>query len=875
MTYAKYTMSKNLPGSPANTFSDGTVLVVDDNTSNLKLVRSLLDGKGFRVRLATNGEMALRSIESSIPDLILLDINMPEMDGYTTCERIKKNKPSADVPVIFLSALRESFDMVRGFAIGGVDFINKPFKPEILLARVNTHLALGQLQRNLKEINESLERKVEERTFEIKRANDLLHKEIDKRTAMQNELLASEELHRLTLANLGNTLVITTDHDGCITYISPSAEHLSGYDLDEIYQLNSIDDFFNEALPPFAQRDGRFEIDLLTKSGVTRTFFVSIKHALIRQEVVIYTCQDITERKQTEHALAINEKRLKYALEASNEGLWDWNIPDNKVYRNDACYLMLGYKASDFGKNKGSDEWFKIVHPDDREEFQKECANYLDDVTRQLHIEYRCHKKNGDIVWLQSKGLIVERDNQGNPTRMVGTNTNITERKQHEENLTQLATYDSLTNLPNRNLFLDLLNSAIARAQRQTHRHAVLYMDLDRFKNVNDSLGHSAGDNLLQQVSLRLSKIIRQGDTVARLGGDEFTILMQDITETHRPAEIASRIIEILIDPFDLHGHQVTITPSIGIVLYPDHAVTSEELLKKADTAMYHAKNDGGQNYKFFSDEMDKAAKLRLELEEELRDSLNKNEFALHYQAKINLLDGSISGMEALARWNNANKGVVPPSTFIPLAEETGLIIPLGDIILRKAASQMKMWVDKGLIKNKVSVNISSRQFKQENLLDSIDEILIKTGLSPENLELEITEAAVMANIDYAIDIMYDIKNRGITLALDDFGTGYSSLSYLRKFPIDTLKIDMSFIRNLEQSTTDKNIVSSIIELAHSLKLTVVAEGVETESQAKILANMNCDVMQGYLFSKPVDAAAFEQLLLDKENLYEMELEQH
>jgi diguanylate cyclase (GGDEF)-like protein len=434
-----------------------------------------------------------------------------------------------------------------------------------------------------------------------------------------------------------------------------------------------------------------------------------------------------------------------------------------------------------------------------------------------------------------------------------GFNAMLEEIQSRDENLQRLATYDELTNIPNRNYFIDLLNQAITRGNRKSQRHAVLFMDLDRFKNINDSLGHSKGDELLIKVAKRLNIIIRGDDIVARFGGDEFTFLLRDLPSSNQAAEVADRILEVLNEPFDMDNHNVVVVPSIGIVLFPDNGNTPEELLKNADTAMYRAKNSGGNKYLFFTDNMNKEAQLHQELEEALRNAIYNHEFILHYQPKFDLHSGKSLGMEALARWNRPNNGLVAPNLFIPIAEETGLIIPMGKQILDQAISQTKVLIDKHIFDGKLAVNISARQFEDKDLLNNIKSLLEKHNLSPENLEIELTEAAVMNETEDAISTLKEIRDAGISIAMDDFGTGYSSLSYLKKFPLNTLKIDMSFIRDMDQSEENKSIVKSIIDLSHILKLNVVAEGIETEEQAKILTDMGCDVAQGYYFSKPLD----------------------
>jgi diguanylate cyclase (GGDEF)-like protein len=451
-----------------------------------------------------------------------------------------------------------------------------------------------------------------------------------------------------------------------------------------------------------------------------------------------------------------------------------------------------------------------------------------------------------------------------------GLNSMLSEIQSRDEHMQHLATYDVLTNLPNRKYFIDILNQAISRAERKSQRHAILFMDLDRFKHVNDSLGHSVGDELLVQVARRLAMIIRGDDIVARFGGDEFTFLLQDVPSSNQVAEVADRILEVLCEPFDMHNHKVVVSPSIGIVLFPDNGIEPEDLLKKADTAMYRAKSSGGNNYLFFTESMNEEAHFRLELEEDLRNALIQDQFIVHYQPKINLDTGEISGMEALARWERNGNGLVPPNEFIPVAEETGLIVPLGNKILEKAVIQANYLNNNHLFNNKVAINISAKQFRQVDLIEHIKHTLTEYDLRAEYLEFEITEATVMDNISEAISIMSKIKDIGISLAMDDFGTGYSSLSYLKMLPFDTLKIDMSFIRDMEESEVNASIVKTIIDLAHTLKLEVVAEGVEEIHQAIVLRDMGCDVIQGYLYSKPLDKDGIVELLKNNQNLYDL-----
>lgn len=440
----------------------------------------------------------------------------------------------------------------------------------------------------------------------------------------------------------------------------------------------------------------------------------------------------------------------------------------------------------------------------------------------------------------------------------------ITERKQHEEQIKQQAFYDALTGLPNRRLLHKQISSALRQAKRSGKPMAVMFLDLDRFKYINDTLGHTVGDQLLRDVSKRLKLCVRDSDTVARLGGDEFTILLPRITDLEDATSVAERIIETLASPFFLQGFEFFLTVSIGISLFPDDGENLETLIKHADTAMYHAKENGRNNYQLYTDEMHDRAMKRLVMENALRKALERDEFTLHYQPIVKIHTNEITGMEALLRWNHPELGNVSPASFIPLAEETGLIVPIGEWVLRTACAQNKAWQNAGFKPLQVSVNFSAIQFLDPGLTDMVKEVLEDTGLSPQWLDLEMTES-IMQNPESAIRSLTKLRAMGINISLDDFGTGYSSLSYLKRLPINTLKIDKSFIRDITNDPDNASIATAIITMAHSLRLKVVAEGVERPEQLGQLMVMQCDKMQGYLFSKPLPAEEFVNLL-DKDN---------
>ncbi|WP_179232742.1 putative bifunctional diguanylate cyclase/phosphodiesterase [Paenibacillus rigui] len=423
------------------------------------------------------------------------------------------------------------------------------------------------------------------------------------------------------------------------------------------------------------------------------------------------------------------------------------------------------------------------------------------------------------------------------------------------------ANHDFLTGLPNRILFKEQCRDALQRAKPSNQPAAILFLDLDRFKIVNDMFGHSTGDDLLRAVSKRLQQHTRFGDTVSRIEGDEFALLL-DNADGDEAARVAQLLLDELSKPFVLEGNEFYVTPSIGISLFPNDALDEETLVKHADTAMYQAKELGRNHFRFYTKDMNEQMAKRARLEKGLRKALDRDELTVHYQPQIDLSTGEITGMEALLRWHHPELGVVSPADFVPLAEENGMIIPIGEWVLRRACVQNKAWLDAGLPPMRMAVNLSARQFQQNNLVEVVKQVLKDTDLPPSYLDLEITESVAMFNESYVIAKLHDLKNLGIKISIDDFGTGYSSLSYLKKFPIDALKIDRSFVAEVMNDTDDAEIIATIISMARNLKVSVIAEGVENEDQLTYLRNQKCTEAQGYLFSKPMDALELQSLLV-------------
>ena len=461
-------------------------------------------------------------------------------------------------------------------------------------------------------------------------------------------------------------------------------------------------------------------------------------------------------------------------------------------------------------------------------------------------------RKDGSLYY-EEKTITPLKDDQGRVTHFVATGKDITERMEAQERLNHLAHHDALTDLPNRALLVDRLGHALAQAQRNERLVAVLFLDLDRFKTINDSLGHGIGDNLLKTVADRLRQCIRDSDSIARLGGDEFTIVLEGIKDVREVVVIAEKVLETIAQPFNVNGHELLTTASIGITLFPFDNDDIETLLQNADTAMYRAKKAGGNTYAFFTADMSKDAVQRLAMEGRLRHALERQEFTLHYQPRVDVRACRVTGAEALLRWWDPEKGdLVSPAEFIPLLEETGLIIPVGEWVLRTACRDFQAMAEAGGPSLRVSVNLSPRQFQQKDLVATVTRILEETGLDPKRLELEITESLLVDNVEAVAGTLRALHELGVHIAVDDFGTGYSSLSYLKRFPIDCLKVDRAFVRDVTDDPDDAEIVKAIIAMAHSLRMDVVAEGVETRDQLRFLRKLSCEEIQGYLFSRPL-----------------------
>ncbi len=558
-------------------------------------------------------------------------------------------------------------------------------------------------------------------------------------------------------------------------------------------------------------------------------------------------------RNETE-AVRRSERRLVNFLDSANDLIFCASAEGKLQYANQSWTSALGYDpTADTELNL-----LDIIHPDNRAKclvaFGKASAGERVNVLEGSFIASDGHP-------IDVEGNITCNPDDGDSTIIWGICRDVTERKQAQAQLYHLAHHDMLTGLPNRLFFIDRLKQARAMARREKKQVAVLFLDLDRFKIINDTLGHAVGDQLLQETASRLLECLREVDTVARLGGDEFSVALANVTCAEDAELIAQKILKALSRPMTLNGHELFITTSIGISLFPDHGEDPVLLIKNADIAMYSAKANGRNNYQFYDQSMDREADKRLMLETGMRKALERDEFRIFYQPKVDMISGKVTAMEALLRWEHPELGMLPPNSFISLAEETGLIFPIGEWVLRHACMQNRAWQDQGLASVRVAVNLSGYQLQHKGLIHTIQAILDETGMDPKFLELEVTETVVMQNPDFAVAILNELRDLGIHISIDDFGTGYSSLAHLKRFSVNTLKIDKSFVREVDINSTDAAIATAIIAMGNSLNLQVIAEGVENEGQFSFLRDNKCDEMQGYLFSRPVPAEEAARLL--------------
>ena len=695
-------MSKSLIGNDA-----GTILIVDDVPANLAVAVHYLEANQFQVMVAQDGEEGIERARLIHPDLILLDVMMPGVNGFETCRRLKADDNTRDIPVIFMTALADTSDKIAGFAAGAVDHVSKPFQIEELLVRIKTHLALRSAQQQVETQN--------------------------------TQLRSSGIRYRRLFETAKDGILLLDSESGRVTDVNASVVQMLGYGRDH---------FLNRKL-----------CDVLP--------FTAIPACRI--------------------ALA--------ALQSSQEVTFDhWSLEAQDKSLVDVEFVGSTYQV----------EGSRIA----------QCN--LRDITGRKHAEARIH---------------------------------------------HMAMHDALTGLPNRVLLQDRLTQSIALARRNHERIAVLMLDLNRFKHVNDSLGHHIGDRLLVEVSGRIKACLRDSDIVARLGGDEFVIALPSVSCDQDIEDVVHKLLPSILNPFQIEDHKIQISGSIGIGQYPADGDNPGDLLRAADVAMYAAKSKGRSTHCFFTRELDVAIQRRIGLIGDLHNAGARGEFVLHYQPQVSTGSGSIMGVEALLRWNHPVHGPIASVEFVPLLEETGLIVEVGTWVLKTACLQNVAWQSEGIPSVRMSVNVSAHQFYRNNFVESVGQALRESQMDPKWLELELTETLTLDDSETTINIMHELKSLGVALSLDDFGTGWSSLSCLRRFPVDRIKIDRSFMRDIMSEPAAKAVVSSILDLAHNLGFSCIAEGVETENQLEYLEKKKCPEIQGFLYSPALPALACGDLM--------------
>jgi diguanylate cyclase (GGDEF)-like protein/PAS domain S-box-containing protein len=691
------------------------ILVVDDDAGARRLTRATLAKAGFQVIEAGDGRAALEAMAGELPDLVLMDVSMPLMDGFDACTALRRLPGGSGVPVAMMTGLDDTHSIERAFEVGATDFITKPINWAVLQHRVR-------------------------------------------------------------------------------------------------YMLRAS---------------------------------TAINH------------------------LEQNQRRLSNAQRIGEMGDWEWDVREDRVVPSEEAWRILGHAGAI--EQPVPENFFAAVHAEDAGELRLACERALA-AGEGFEIDHRVVVADGSVRHVHQQVEVIERDAGGRALRLAGAVHDITRRKDAEEQIRRLAYYDALTGLPNRRLITEQLGHAIARAERQRSRVAVMFVDLDNFKRVNDTFGHAAGDDLLRAAGVRLTAALRGCDAlargaespshaIARLGGDEFIVLLTDLKRPEDAIGIAQRLVDTMAEPAIVQGTEVFVGGSVGVAMFPDDGADAEMLLMNADIAMYRAKSAGRGGFQLYDRSMNAQALERLQMEAQLRRALERNEFVLHYQPRVEAATGRIVGAEALIRWQHPERGLLPPAEFIPLAEDAGLVIPIGEWVIEAACRQCAAWKALGLEPVPVAVNLAATHLRQSSLPARVSRALRRHGVSPDSLEIEVTESILLADPELSTRIARELAGMGVNLSIDDFGTGYSSLSYLKRLPINTLKIDRSFVRDLGVDADDEAIVGAIVALGHSLKLKVVAEGVESEAQLAFLKSLRCDEYQGYYMSRPVEADVFSQLL--------------
>lgn len=801
--------------------SRARILVVEDEGVIALDIEHHLTSFGYDVvGIANSGARAIEKCSELRPDLVLMDIVIKgRMDGIQTAAQMRSRQ---DVPVVFLTAHSDRLTVERAGEAAPHGYLLKPFRPDELRAAIEVALVKHRMERKVRESRQWLEK---------------------------------------TLHCIGDG-VIATDQGGCIRFMNPSAESTLGRSRHDVIGLT-----LKEVFAPRDERSGALladpvetalrtrEVATLERDAIVvrpdgRTVPVDDSAAPILDDDgsvmgAVLVFRDITDRRNADQALRESEERFHSAFEHAAIGMALVSLQGQFLQVNESASRILGHSREQLLQGN----LLAAGHPEDASGLREDMHLIWNGRMPTVQVEQRFPGRDGAMVWTQLSVSPV-RDAHARPLYFIVQIQDITARKNAEAQLAHLANHDPLTGLPNRNALSELLANAISSSERHRHRLAVVFLDLDGFKLVNDTLGHDAGDHLLRVISERLRSQLRGSDLVARLGGDEFVLVLPEISHAEDAGRVVQKCIRTIAAPVDHDGHELSVSASAGISVYPEDGANVQALLVNADNAMYRAKELGKNTYQYYRPEMTTRAVERLTLERDLRRALGAGEFELHYQPIVER--GRFVAMEALLRWRTATGRLAEPGDFVSTAEESGLIVPIGEWVLRTACGQAKQWRDTSAPELRIAVNLSAKQFQAPDFLAMTRSILDETGLPPAALDLEITESSILRDVDHAADTLRQLGALGVRVWIDDFGTGYSSLNYLRRLPLHGLKIDRSFVAGAPGNGDDAAIVRAIIALAHSMRLNVVGEGVETESQSEFLLSHGCETMQGYLFSRPL-----------------------
>lgn len=665
-----------------------------------------------------------------------------------------------------------------------------------------------------------------------------------------NELSAFNEY-----CDIGKLISECLEKGNCVQNVEKCIMSSQGAKLNVLWNIDTVRDTENKPVSVAAigiDITDRKNTELRLKESYQE--LEAVHEELVHKEIELKLQYD--DLNMHENELRRSEERYRLAVEGVNDGIWDWDGRDGRLFMSKQSRTIMGF--DDSHEYMTIEKWFNVIAKEDQDRFIRSLNKYVTEPQKKhFQIEYRISTPENGVKWIRTRGMAIW-DASGIPVRVAGSITDITEQRMTDEKIHQLAYYDAMTGLPNRTLLMDRFIVAAAAAQRKQRRVAVFFLDLDNFKTINDTIGHSFGDQLLQRVGEQLKCTLRKSDTLARLGGDEFIMLQANVKNMEEVSHLASRMLDIFKNPWVLDKREFFVTASIGISVYPDDGSDLQELMKNADAAMYRAKESGKNNFQIYTQELNMRIMERMKIENNLRRAAEKDEFVIYYQPMIELSTGRVTCVEALIRWANPVIGWVMPDSFIHIAEEIGLIGKIGEWVLRTACRQLSKWHEEGYENLRVAVNLSARQFQQTDLVDSVREILNESNVKAEWLELEITEGLAMHDLEHTIAILGQLREMGVGISLDDFGKGYSSLNYLKVLPISNLKIDKTFIHGFNSSSNQTKIARALISLAHNMNLSVTAEGVENASQLEFLIKEGCDIAQGYYFSKPVQPCEIE-----------------